>query len=102
MGTTFCTRCREEFPKGKDPRWHGRHVLFEYVLLHGINDQKEHAIELVELIEDVECKVNLIVFNPHEGTLYSASTSEAIHAFRCVVNVKGCHLRAKWLELSAL
>jgi adenine C2-methylase RlmN of 23S rRNA A2503 and tRNA A37 len=77
--------CRAEFPKDEDPQWHGRHVLFEYVMLHGINDHVEHAEELVRLIKGVECKVNLIVFNPHEGTPFSASSREAVQAFRCVL-----------------
>jgi hypothetical protein len=76
-------RCREEFPKHSKPRWHGRHVLFEYVMLRGINDQPEHAIELEQLLKAVECKINLIVFNPHDGTQFEASLQQDVQAFRC-------------------
>lgn len=41
----------------------GRRVTFEYGLFGGVNDQKEHAEELAELIKDVKCHVNLIPVN---------------------------------------
>lgn len=40
---------------------------------------------LVELLQPIDCKVNLIVFNTHEGTRFKSSTPEAVHAFRSVV-----------------
>jgi 23S rRNA (adenine2503-C2)-methyltransferase len=39
-------------------------VTFEYVMLDGVNDQPAHADELVRLVADVPCKLNLIPFNP--------------------------------------
>jgi 23S rRNA (adenine2503-C2)-methyltransferase len=42
-----------------------RDVLFlEYVLLDGVNDSREHALEIVELLRDIRACVNLIPFNP--------------------------------------
>jgi 23S rRNA (adenine2503-C2)-methyltransferase len=38
-------------------------VTFEYVLLGGINDQREHADELIALLKNLNAKVNLIVWN---------------------------------------
>jgi len=40
---------------------------------------------LVELMQDVECKINLIMFNPHEGTQFTASSMEQVEAFRDIV-----------------
>jgi 23S rRNA (adenine2503-C2)-methyltransferase len=59
-----------------------RKVTFEYVMLKGINDQPEHASQLIKLLQDVPAKVNLIPFNPFPMTQYQRSSKEAIDAFR--------------------
>eukprot|EP00892_Ulva_mutabilis_P001504 jgi/Ulvmu1/11354/UM075_0014.1 len=77
------TEClRQEFPREESPKWHGRHVLIEYVMLKGVNDKCEHARELLGLLEGIEAKINLIVFNPHEGTVYQASDTHTVEDFR--------------------
>jgi 23S rRNA (adenine2503-C2)-methyltransferase len=38
-------------------------VTFEYVMLGGINDQQEHAAELIALLKNLRAKINLIVWN---------------------------------------
>lgn len=61
-----------------------RRVTLEYILLKDINDQKEHALELAELIEDRKqmVNVNLIPYNPvDEHSQYQRSTQESILAF---------------------
>jgi 23S rRNA (adenine2503-C2)-methyltransferase len=45
-------------------------VTFEYVLLGGINDQPEHAREVLDLLAGMRAKVNLIVWNPGPGIDY--------------------------------
>lgn len=59
-----------------------RKVTFEYVMLKGVNDQPEHAQQLIKLLNDVPAKVNLIPFNPFPLTQYKRSSREAIDAFR--------------------
>ncbi|MFB6466590.1 23S rRNA (adenine(2503)-C(2))-methyltransferase RlmN [Cytobacillus sp. Hz8] len=41
----------------------GRRVSFEYGLFGGVNDRKEHAEELAQLIKGIKCHVNLIPVN---------------------------------------
>ena len=41
-----------------------KRITFEYVLIDGINDDKEDAIKLVKLIKGIKAKINLIPFNP--------------------------------------
>lgn len=36
-------------------------------------------------MQDVECKINLIMFNPHEGTRCTSSTVEQVDAFRDIL-----------------
>ena len=45
-------------------------VTFEYVLLGGVNDQPEHAREVLALLAGMRAKVNLIVWNPGPGIEY--------------------------------
>lgn len=65
-----------------------RKVTVEYVLLDGVNDKPEHARELVKLLKDFPCKINLIPFNPFPNSGYETSSVEAIERFRNII-VKG-------------
>jgi 23S rRNA (adenine2503-C2)-methyltransferase len=68
-------------------RWHERkrrRVFIEYVMLAGVNDSFEQALELAELLGPEVFKVNLIPYNP-TGTIYEGSSREAIAAFRAVL-----------------
>jgi 23S rRNA (adenine2503-C2)-methyltransferase len=78
--------CRDYF-KGENKRV----VTFEYVMLKGINDQAEHANQLVKLLQDVPSKVNLIPFNPFPYTTYERSSQATIDAFRDRLIAKGIH-----------
>jgi len=66
-----------------------RKVTFEYVMLKGVNDQPEHARQLVKLLKDVPSKINLIPFNPFPMTEYERSPQAAIEAFRDILVAKG-------------
>ncbi len=57
------------------------YVTFEYVLLGGVNDQPEHAREVLALLKGMQAKVNLIVWNPGPGIAYQQPTPEAADAF---------------------
>lgn len=59
-----------------------RKVTFEYVMLKGVNDQPEHANQLIKLLHDIPAKVNLIPFNPFPLTQYQRSSQKTIDAFR--------------------
>jgi 23S rRNA (adenine2503-C2)-methyltransferase len=59
-----------------------RYVTIEYVMLAGINDQPEHAKQLIRLLNDVRAKVNLIPFNPFPNTCYQRSDQATIDSFR--------------------
>ena len=57
-------------------------VTFEYVLLGGINDQPEHAHEVLALLKGMHAKVNLIVWNPGPGIAYTQPTPAAVDSFQ--------------------
>ncbi len=56
-------------------------ITFEYVMLDGVNDTKEDAHRLVELLKGIPAKVNLIPFNEWPGAPYRRSSGNRIHAF---------------------
>ncbi len=75
--------------------WHylekqnGRSVTFEYVMLDGINDRPEHALQLARLLRGRPAKLNLIPFNVFPGTRYRRAPAAAILRFRDVLNDHG-------------
>jgi 23S rRNA (adenine2503-C2)-methyltransferase len=72
--------CKDYVAKNKK-----RKVTMEYVMLDGINDQKEHAYQLIKLLKNVPSKINLIPFNPFSGSSYACSTPEAIKKFQDIL-----------------
>eukprot|EP00192_Tetraselmis_astigmatica_P006392 CAMPEP_0117655372 /NCGR_PEP_ID=MMETSP0804-20121206/4244_1 /TAXON_ID=1074897 /ORGANISM="Tetraselmis astigmatica, Strain CCMP880" /LENGTH=444 /DNA_ID=CAMNT_0005461719 /DNA_START=93 /DNA_END=1424 /DNA_ORIENTATION=- len=72
---------REIFPAaGQVGKRYPRTVLVEYIMLEGINDSQEDAARLLHLLSGVAAKINLIQFNPHEGTTFQGSDSATINA----------------------
>ncbi|KAK8948556.1 hypothetical protein KSP39_PZI005322 [Platanthera zijinensis] len=69
---------------------HKYRVLFEYVMLQGVNDSIDDARRLVELVRDIPCKINLISFNPHRGSTFKPTSEENIIGFRNVLAEAGC------------
>ncbi len=57
-------------------------ITFEYVMLQEVNDTEEHAQQLVALLRDYPCKVNLIPFNPFSKIHYKRSSNNRINRFR--------------------
>jgi 23S rRNA (adenine2503-C2)-methyltransferase len=64
-------------------------VMFEYVMLDGVNDSVALARQLAALVREVPCKINLIPFNPFSGVDYRRSSPEAIARFRDVLMQAG-------------
>ncbi len=59
----------------------GRRVSFEYVLLAGVNDLPEHALELSKRLRGFQSHVNLIPYNPIQEVDYKRPTRDRIEAF---------------------
>lgn len=66
-----------------------RKVTFEYVMLDGVNDQPQHARELVQLLKDVPAKINLIPFNSISGIPYRCSSARTIREFSAILQAGG-------------
>lgn len=74
----------------------GREVTLEYILLGGVNDQAEHARELVNVVRQLRANVNLIRYNQVNGLPYERPGDQSVRRFQEIllagkVNV---HIRA--------
>jgi 23S rRNA (adenine2503-C2)-methyltransferase len=65
-------------------------ITFEYCMLDGVNDQPEHARELVQLVKNrVPCKINLIPFNPFPASGLTRSPHKQVLAFAKILGDAG-------------
>ena len=76
-----CKRYVEDAPRAR--------VTFEYVMLAGVNDHKLHARQLVDLLQSVPAKVNLIPFNGFADAAYKCSSPEEIAQFQDILSRAG-------------
>jgi len=75
-----------------------RRITLEYILLKNVNDHREHALQLAELIGDRRnfVNVNLIPYNPvDEHSQYQRSEHESVLAFYDTLKKQGvgCTIR---------
>lgn len=68
-------------------------ITFEYIMLKGINDQKNDAKALIRLSSLINAKINLIQYNHVDGINYSSSEIEQLNIFKNLLFEK--HLNVK-------
>jgi 23S rRNA (adenine2503-C2)-methyltransferase len=65
-------------------------ITFEYCMLDGVNDTPEHARELVALVKNrVQCKLNLIPFNPFPQSGLTRSPHNRVVSFAKILSDAG-------------
>jgi 23S rRNA (adenine2503-C2)-methyltransferase len=72
-----------------------RPVTFEYILLRGFNDSLEDARALVRYASDVHAKVNLIEYNPIDGSEFGRTENKDADAFQQYLDGKGIIARIR-------
>lgn len=60
-------------------------ITFEYVMIDGINDMPEDARRLIGLLKGIPSKVNLIPFNPYEGSKFQRPSNDKVLAFQKIL-----------------
>jgi 23S rRNA (adenine2503-C2)-methyltransferase len=75
----------------------GRRITFEWALIQGVNDTPEQARKLAQLLNGLNCHVNVIPLNPTKGYEGQRSTRERVSAFRDVLEAAGisCTVRVR-------
>jgi len=79
-------------------------VMFEYLVIKDKNDDLQSADKLVKLLSGIDAKVNLIFFNPFEGTNYERPSKNSMMKFQEYLLSKGlmCTIReSKGIDISA-
>lgn len=76
----------DRYTAGKDRR---AHVVYEYVLLAGVNDEPQHADGLARLLGGRAAKLNLIPFNPFPGSGYERPAPERVRRFQDRLYARG-------------
>lgn len=72
-----------------------RRVTFEYIMLKGINDNKECAFELANLIKGLNAYVNLIPYNETSYTEFKRSTNKTVMEFYDILKKKNINVTVR-------
>ncbi|PRB84363.1 23S rRNA (adenine(2503)-C(2))-methyltransferase RlmN [Pseudomonas sp. MYb185] len=72
-----------------------RFLTIEYTLLKDVNDQPEHARQMIELLRETPCKINLIPFNPFPYSGYERPSNNAIRRFQDLLHNAGYNVTVR-------
>ena len=63
----------------------GRTVTIEYVLFKGVNDSDDDVKRLMEMLRDLPCMINILLFNPFPGSSYERPEEQRAFDFRDIL-----------------
>lgn len=72
----------------------GRKVMFEYIMIEGVNDSDDHARELAALMGQRLYMVNLINYNP--TGIFAPTDSERIKKFKKILETKKVNVTERY------
>ena len=58
-----------------------KRIMFEYLMIKDINDNLQCAKKLLSLLDGIKAKINVILFNPYEGSIYNRPSLDSANAF---------------------
>lgn len=70
-------------------------LMFEYVLLSGVNDADKDAYDLGNLLRGINCKVNLIPFNQAPPLPYDSPARDRVISFQDILKSYGINVRIR-------
>lgn len=62
-----------------------RMIMFEYIMIKGLNDSDADARELAHKLRDIKCKINLLPYNECPGSDYQCPSRERTEAFQTIL-----------------
>ena len=75
-----------------------RPAMIEYVLISGVNDTYEDAIRLAKIIKSLDCKLNVIPYNPIKGESFKRPTEYEINNFINNIRSKSTIITVRWSQ----
>ena len=73
----------------------GRRVTIEYIMLDGINDSNECALELCKLLKGLNCYINLIPYNETENIGFKRTKMIQIASFYDILKKNGINVTVR-------
>ncbi len=73
----------------------GLPILMEYVLIPGVNDAPDHPAMLAEWLSDLDCRVNVIPYNPRRDSPWKAPEESSVATFIDSLRRNGCHVHRR-------
>ena len=70
----------------------GRRITFEYSLVHGVNDGDEDAKELIEILKQRNCHLNLIPVNPIKERNFEKPSRKSAENFKNKLEKNGINV----------
>ncbi|MBW2099705.1 MAG: 23S rRNA (adenine(2503)-C(2))-methyltransferase RlmN [Deltaproteobacteria bacterium] len=70
--------------------------FIEYVLIKGLNDSHEHALELAGFLKPLPVRLNLIPYNPLSDSQFKAPSDEDVHRFSGWLEQENVFVRKRW------
>ncbi len=72
-----------------------RRITFEYVVLGGVNHSAADARRLARLLSGIRSKINLIPFNPHQGSPFRRPAEKEIEEFQNQLRAYGFQVNVR-------
>lgn len=76
----------DDYPRARKNKFY---VTFEYILMKDLNDQPEHARQIVKLLKGIPCKINLLLYNENPNAPYKRPDERDISEFREILGRHG-------------
>ena len=73
-----------EYSKAKNSK-----ITFEYILFEDFNDKTEDVIALVKLTANINCKINILSYNPVPGLEFKRPDAKTVDRFAAALSRKG-------------
>ena len=73
----------------------GQSILVEYVLIPGVNDDEDHPRQLAQWLGDLDCRVNVIPYNPRRASPWPAPDEGNVTSFIDALRTHGCRVHRR-------
>ena len=70
-------------------------IFVEYVLIEGVNDHRDHAAMLARFLRPLTAKLNLIPYNPADGSRLEPPSAKTYHRFHGWLVAEGVFVRRR-------
>lgn len=72
-----------------------KRITFEYLMIRGLNHSETDARTLAKRLHGIPCKINLIPFNPHEGSRYERPREVDLQCFSELLRAHGLQVNIR-------